>query len=96
MVFKAQICNKKLTVKTSQVEGGREGVKEVWTFSQVSPFFSVMASLNRNNELNKEFYFAHPETKVKINNIYNMSFSGSSLWDLSGNDVISLENTYNL
>jgi len=34
-VPKAQICNKKITVKGSQVEGGRVGVKEVWTFSQV-------------------------------------------------------------
>ena len=52
--------------------------------------------INRNNELNQEFYFAHPESKIKINNIYNMSFSGSSLWDLFSNDVISLENSYNL
>ena len=35
--------------------------------------------INRNNELNQEFYFAHPETKFKLNSIYNMSFSGSSL-----------------
>jgi len=41
---------KKITVKDSQVEGGREGVKEVWTFSQVSPFFLVMASLRLNLE----------------------------------------------
>ena len=33
-------------VKISQVEGGREGLKEVWTFSQVSPFFYVKASLS--------------------------------------------------
>ena len=52
--------------------------------------------INRNNELNQEFYFADPETKMKINSIYNMSFSGSSLWDLFSDDVISLENTYNL
>ena len=52
--------------------------------------------INRNVELNQEFYFANPETKFKINSIYNMSFSGSSLWDLFSDDVKSLENSYNL
>ena len=51
--------------------------------------------IQRNNELIQEFYFAHPQTKNHINNIYNMSFSGSPLWDLFSEDVISLEKIYN-
>ena len=32
--------------------------------------------IDKNNELLQEFYFAHPETLVKINNIYNSHFTG--------------------
>ena len=48
-----------------------------------------------NNELLQEFYFANPEIKCHINNIYNMSLYGSSLWDLFSSAVESLEKTYN-
>ena len=51
--------------------------------------------IQRNNELLQEFHFANPQTKSEINQIYNMSFSGSPLWDLFSEDVISLEKTYN-
>ena len=39
--------------------------------------------IERNCEINQEFSFAHPEVKTKINGIYNSSFPGSVLWDLS-------------
>ena len=52
--------------------------------------------INRVNELTQEFYFAHPLTKVKINNIFNSYFYGSSLWDLFGDDAIRLEKTWNV
>ena len=48
----------------------------------------------RTNELNQEFHYATPETKCKLNTIYNMSFTGSSLWDLFSEEVSSLEKTY--
>ena len=51
--------------------------------------------IQRNNELNQEFHFANPRTKCVLNNIYNMSFSGSSLWDLFSSEVDSVEKTYN-
>ena len=35
--------------------------------------------IQRNVELNSEFYLAHPILKTKINQIYNTSFSGSVL-----------------
>ena len=36
----------------------------------------------KNNELNSEFYFCHPSVKLKLNQIYNFSFTGCQLWDL--------------
>ena len=39
--------------------------------------------ITQNCELNQEFSFAHPAVKCKINGIYNSSFPGSVLWDLS-------------
>ena len=42
--------------------------------------------INRNNELCQEFYFAHPKSKVQINNIYNTSFYGCVLWNLFGTE----------
>ena len=51
--------------------------------------------IQRNNELLQEFYFADPETKFHLNNIYNMSFSGSPLWDLFSEETDHLLKTYN-
>ena len=49
----------------------------------------------KNNELLQEFYFAHPRTKIKLNNIYNTHFTGSPLWDLFCDEAIKFENTWN-
>ena len=46
-------------------------------------------------ELQQEFSFAHPLTKILVNNIYNCHFTGSPLWDLFGNEVGSFERTWN-
>jgi hypothetical protein len=53
------------------------------------------AFIDKNNELNQEFAFAHPLTKVKMNNIFNFHFTGSPLWDLFSREAIMLENTWN-
>ena len=52
--------------------------------------------INRVNELNQEFHYAHPLTKVKINNIFNTHFYGSQLWDLFSVEAIRLEKTWNI
>ena len=52
--------------------------------------------INRVNELNQEFHYAHPLTKVKINNIFDTHFYGSQLWDLFSVEVIRLEKTWNI
>ena len=38
--------------------------------------------IDRNNDIVQEFSFAHPKTKLKMNQIYNYHFSGSQVWDL--------------
>ena len=40
--------------------------------------------INKVNELSQEFHYAHPSTKVRINNIFNTHFYGSPLWELFG------------
>ena len=52
--------------------------------------------INRVNELNQEFHYAHPLTEVKINNIFNTHFYGSQLWYLFSVEAIRLEKTWNI
>ena len=49
--------------------------------------------IERNCELMQEFWFAHPQLKCKLNKIYNSSFPGSVLWDLSSESVNSFINS---
>ena len=51
--------------------------------------------ISKNIELNQEFSFAHPLTKVKLNKIYNSHYSGSPLWNLFGPGTLTLESSYN-
>ena len=50
----------------------------------------------KNNEIRQEFYYAHPKTKVWINNVYNTSFYGSPLWDIYSTNFARLEKTWNV
>jgi hypothetical protein len=51
--------------------------------------------VTKNIELNQEFSWAHPATKIKMNNIYNSHFYGSVLWNLFGSGALSIESSYN-
>ena len=51
--------------------------------------------VGKNIELNQEFKFAHPETKLTINKIYNLHLSGSPLWNLFGPGARNIESSYN-
>ena len=51
--------------------------------------------ISKNIELNQEFSFADPFTKLKMNNIYNSHYYGSPLWDLFGVGAVQVESTYN-
>ena len=52
--------------------------------------------IDRSNELQQEFSFAHPRTKFFLNQIYNTHFYGSPLWDLSSHEIKLMENTWNV
>ena len=48
------------------------------------------------NELNEKFHYAHPLTKVEVNNIFITHFYGSQLWDLFSAEANRLEKTWNI
>ena len=52
--------------------------------------------IEKNCTLNQEFYIAHPEVKCKINRIYNSSFPGSVLWDLTSGNFTQLVNSWSV
>ena len=52
--------------------------------------------IQKNNELCQEFYFCHPTSKLKVNQIYNFSYTGCQLWDLFYQEAVHLENSYNV
>ena len=52
--------------------------------------------ITRNCELNQEFSLAHPAVKCKINAIYNSSFPGSVLWDLSCDNAKMIVNSWSV
>ena len=52
--------------------------------------------IERNIELNQEFPYAHPDVKCKINRIYNSSFPGSVLYDLTSDSVKMLVNSWSV
>ena len=43
----------------------------------------------------QEFYYAHPETKTTINDIFNTHFYGAPLWDLFSTSFQNLEKSWN-
>ena len=51
--------------------------------------------IDKNNSLCQEFYFVHPQTKVRLNNIYNSHFTGSQLWKFGTRQLEKLMATYN-
>ena len=52
--------------------------------------------IERNVELGQEFQLAHPEVKCKINRIYNLSFPGSTLYDITLESVRQLVNSWSV
>ena len=51
--------------------------------------------IDKNNSLLQEFHFAHPQTKVKVKNIFNNHFTGSQLWKFGSTGLDKFESTYN-
>jgi hypothetical protein len=51
--------------------------------------------VSKNIEINQELSFAASKTRLKINSIYNLSWYGSTLWNLFGSNAIKVESSYN-
>ena len=51
--------------------------------------------INKNNDLEQEFHFCHPQTKFLVNKIYNSHFTGSPLWNLFSSEAGKMESTWN-
>ena len=54
------------TTVTNKIYGCQQDIKQ-----------KIARYIDKNWSLNQEFSFAHPSTKIKLNNIYNCHFSGS-------------------
>ena len=53
-------------------------------------------NIQKNCELLQDFWFCHPQTKLKLNEIYNSSYTGCQLWDLFSMEAEKIENSYNI
>ena len=51
--------------------------------------------IGKNIEINQEFQFVHPSTKIRVNSIYNSSCYGSPLWNLFGSGALTIQASYN-
>ena len=51
--------------------------------------------LQKNCSIIQKLSYTHLKTKIKLNDIYNSHFSGSSLWDLFSPCMLSFESTFN-
>ena len=49
----------------------------------------------RNCEITQEIYYASPEMRMKINDIFNQSWYRSGLWNFFGPELTKVESTYN-
>ena len=52
--------------------------------------------ISKNNELLQELHFGHPKTKIWVNQVYNTSFYGAPLWDVSLQEYKKLEKSWNV
>ena len=69
---------------TNQIDGCQQDMKQ-----------KIAKYIDKNCTLLQEFSFAHPLTKITVNNIYNCHFSGSQVWDLFSQGAASFEGTFN-
>ena len=51
--------------------------------------------ISKNNNINQEFFFVDISTKIVINDIYNGSWFGSNVFDLTGPDAVKIESCFN-
>jgi hypothetical protein len=51
--------------------------------------------IDKNCNINQEFSFAHPMSRIELNKIYNCHFSGCQIWDLFSQGAEKFYGTYN-
>ena len=51
--------------------------------------------ITKNNDILQEFFSSHPESLLKVNQIYNTHFTGSALWKLFCEDSTRMESVWN-
>ena len=51
--------------------------------------------IDKISSINQEFHFAHPLSKIKLNNFYNCHFSGSPIWNIFSPGAKKFEGTFN-
>ena len=51
--------------------------------------------ITKNNDILQEFFSSHPESLLKVNQIYNTHFTGSALWKLFSEDSTRMESVWN-
>ena len=72
------------TTITNQINGCQADMKN-----------KVGQYIAKNCSLCQEFFFSHPLTKIKVNDIYNCHFSSFQLWNLFSQGSNTFEATYN-
>ena len=51
--------------------------------------------ITKNCEILQEFFFSHPQTRMRTNQIFNTHFTGSPIWDIFTKEANMIENSWN-
>ena len=60
--------------------------------NQVDVRVKAAKYIDKNNSICQS---AHPQTKVKLKNIFNCHYTGCQLWQIGSRALVKLESTYN-
>ena len=71
-------------IVSNNIDGGQVDMKQ-----------KVARYIDKNCSINQEFSFAHPTSKILLNQIYNCHFSGCQVWNLFSSGAKSFYSTYN-
>ena len=92
---KLQLCGKELPWVHSMKHLGTTITDDVRCRMAQDTSEKRATFISRNNEINQEFHYSHSKTKIWINSVFNTSFYGSPLWDMSSRNFEKLEKSWN-
>ena len=69
---------------SNQIDGGQADINQ-----------KAARYIDKNCNINQEFFFAHPTCKILLNKIYNCHFTGCQIWDLFSKGAEKFYGTYN-